>query len=349
MRGTPAPLRRSPGRRRHVKPQQLPDGPAMSRDARGHRRRRHPSVAETGVRRAQVSERAPQAPPLVPRQGLAGPRPATARQRGEAVPARRGEPLTVGRGHDPGPLRAAPQCRHAGRRPLAHAAVGLAAPPPLVALDPWGAQDRGPRTSAGPPAWPRGHGRATGLPESPAGGPQAIGAPQPRTSCRAAPARSAGGSGAGHAARGPRRPATRASGPSGPAPATRGRPGAGGGGHRPALAPDRVGARPETRAPLGADGPRGPTKRQPCARRRHKRPPWLARATHGRARSPRGPRGLPRCAAASSRGSGWRCTSGHTGCRGRVCPCAHGCHECPGPCGLWQSMPPGGSISSWGS
>jgi hypothetical protein len=187
MRGTPAPLRRSPGRRRHVKPQQLPDGPAMRRDARGHRRRRHPSVAETGVRRAQVSERAPQAPPLVPRQGLAGPRPATARQRGEAVPARRGEPLTVGRGHDPGPLRAAPQCRHAGRRPLAHAAVGLAAPPPLVALDPWGAQDRGPRTSAGPPAWPRGHGRATGLPESPAGGPHALGAPQPRTSCRAAP------------------------------------------------------------------------------------------------------------------------------------------------------------------
>jgi hypothetical protein len=78
-----------------MKRQQFVYRPAMVRDSCRHGRRRLPWLRQTRMRRAKVIDRAHQEHPLVQRQGVAGQRPATTRQRREALPECRVQPVTV--------------------------------------------------------------------------------------------------------------------------------------------------------------------------------------------------------------------------------------------------------------
>jgi len=81
-----------------MKRQQCLDGPAMLRDASGHRRC-GPATAggQTRMWRAKMIDRPDERHAMVQRQCAARQRPATARQRRQAFPKRRGEPVTVDR------------------------------------------------------------------------------------------------------------------------------------------------------------------------------------------------------------------------------------------------------------
>jgi hypothetical protein len=78
-----------------MKRQQFLHRPAMVSDPRRHGRRCLLDGVETLVRRTKVIDRAHQEHPLVPCQGLACQRPAPTRQRREAFPERRVQPLDV--------------------------------------------------------------------------------------------------------------------------------------------------------------------------------------------------------------------------------------------------------------
>jgi hypothetical protein len=69
-----------------MKRQQCVHRPAMVRDPRRHGRGRLLRLGQTLMGCAKVRDRAYQAQALVPRHGMAGQRPATARQRSEAFP-----------------------------------------------------------------------------------------------------------------------------------------------------------------------------------------------------------------------------------------------------------------------
>ena len=105
-------------------------------------------------------------------------RPARTRERREAFPERRVQPLDVGRIDHPVPLRPASKRLHACRRAIDKAAVGRDHPPPLVALDHLGDQDLAPRTQPRPSALPRVYGIAKGFPNGPNVGHQTIRADQ---------------------------------------------------------------------------------------------------------------------------------------------------------------------------
>src|SRR5215813_9515705 len=80
---------------------------------------------ETLVRRAKVIDRAHQEHALVQGQGLACQRPAPTRQRREAFPERRVQPLDVRRIDDAVALRAPSEHLDAGGRAVDNAAVSL--------------------------------------------------------------------------------------------------------------------------------------------------------------------------------------------------------------------------------
>src|SRR5215813_578780 len=169
-----------------MKRQELLHRPAMVGDPCGHGRRRLLGTPQTLMRRAKVIDRPHQEHALVQRQGVAGQRPAPARQRREAFPERRVEPLYVGGVDHPTALRATSERLHACRRAIDKAAFRRDHPPPLVALDDLGDQDMAPRAQPWPSALPRVYGIAKGLPNSSDVGHQAIGAEQQRTVRRTA-------------------------------------------------------------------------------------------------------------------------------------------------------------------
>ena len=80
-----------------MKRQELLYRPAMVGDPCCHGRRRLLGTTQTLMRRAKVIDRPHQEHALVQRQGVAGQCPAPARQRREAFPERRVEPVTVDR------------------------------------------------------------------------------------------------------------------------------------------------------------------------------------------------------------------------------------------------------------
>src|SRR4029434_3499093 len=84
-------------------------------------------------------------------------------------------------------LRAPSERLDAGGRAVDNAAVGLADPAPLGALDHLGDQDVAPGTQPGPSALTRGHGITKGLPNGSDIGHQAISTDQQGTTCRTAP------------------------------------------------------------------------------------------------------------------------------------------------------------------
>ena len=102
------------------------------------------------MRCAKAKDRAHHDHPLMQCQGLACQRPAPARQRREALPKRRVEPLHVRRIDHPVPLRPAAERLHTCRCAIDHTTFGLDHPPPLVALEDLRDQDMPPR----PPPWP---------------------------------------------------------------------------------------------------------------------------------------------------------------------------------------------------
>ena len=115
------------------------------------------------MRRAKVRDRPHHTQPLVPRQGVTGPRPAPPRQRCEAFPARGVPALKVG-GVDPSvPVRSVSKRLHAGRRAIDSAAFRRDHPPSRVALDDLGKEDRAPWTPPGPSARARGPGGAQAI------------------------------------------------------------------------------------------------------------------------------------------------------------------------------------------
>ena len=154
---------------------------------RCHGRRRLPCLRPTRMRRAKVRDRPHHTQPLVPRQGVTGPRPAPPRQRCEAFPARGVPALKVG-GVDPSvPVRSVSKRLHAGRRAIDSAAFRRDHPPSRVALDDLGKEDRAPWTPPGPSARARGPGGAQGLPHGTDGGHQAIGTDHQGTAHGTAP------------------------------------------------------------------------------------------------------------------------------------------------------------------
>src|SRR5262249_61236335 len=122
---------------------------------------------ETLVRRAKVIDRAHQEHPLVQGQGLACQRPAPARQRREAFPERRVQPLDVRCIDDAVALRAPSERLDAGGRAVDNAAVSLDDTAPLVVLEHLVDQDVAPGAQPGPAALACGPGVATGSAESP--------------------------------------------------------------------------------------------------------------------------------------------------------------------------------------
>src|SRR5215831_2932047 len=172
-----------------MKRQQFADRPAMVGDPRCHgrcpvdrsRASRLGSQAETRVIRAKVIDRTDQVHPVLQRQGLAGQRPAPARQRCEAFPKRCVEPLNVCCIDHPVPLRSASERFHACRRAIDNAALRLDHAPPLVALDHLGEQDMAPRTQPWPSTRARACRIAKGLANRPDIGAQPIGTEQQRT------------------------------------------------------------------------------------------------------------------------------------------------------------------------
>ena len=139
------------------------------------------------MRRPKVIDRTSQAPPFVPRQGLAGQRPATARQWRAAFPARRVPSLPVRGIEHAVPWRAASARLHACRRAIEHAAVGRAHPSPLVTLDNVGDQDLAPGPPPGPPPHARVPGVATSLSNGAEVSHQASGPAQQGTTGATAP------------------------------------------------------------------------------------------------------------------------------------------------------------------
>ena len=150
-----------------MKRQQFVHRPAMIRDPRRHGRRRLVYMGQTRMRRAKVIDRAHQEHALVQRHGMAGQRPATARQRSEAFPECRVQPLNV-RGVDhPTALRATAERLDAGWRALDNAALRVDDATTLVAFDHLGDQDMAPRTQPWPSARARLYGVAEGFPNGP--------------------------------------------------------------------------------------------------------------------------------------------------------------------------------------
>ena len=155
MRGTPALLGWCPTRRRHMKRQQFLDGPAMIRDASGHRRCGPATgMGQTRMRCTEIIDRPDQIHAMLQRQRAARQRPASACQRGQPLTERRVQPLDVGRIDHPVALRAAPERLDACRRAIHNAAFDLDHAPLLVALDDLGDADIAPRTQPGPSAVP---------------------------------------------------------------------------------------------------------------------------------------------------------------------------------------------------
>ena len=141
---------------------------AMVCAPRRHGRRRLLCLGQTLMRRANVIGRAYQAHPLIQRQGRACQCPATTRQRREAFPERRVEPLKVRGVEHPAAWRAASERLHAGQRASGPAAVRRDHTAPCIALDDLGEPDLAPRTQSGPSALARRQGIAPGLPHGPA-------------------------------------------------------------------------------------------------------------------------------------------------------------------------------------
>jgi len=141
---------------------------------------------ETLVRRAKVLDRAHQEHARVQRPGLACQRPAPTRQRREAFPERRVQPLDIGGVADAVALRAPSERLATGGRAVDNAAVGLDDTAPLVALHPVGDQDVAPWQQPWSSACARAHGIATGRAHRSAGSTQPIRTAQHRTGCGAA-------------------------------------------------------------------------------------------------------------------------------------------------------------------
>src|SRR4029434_10185299 len=118
---------------------------------------------------------------------MAGQRPATARQRSEAFPECRVQPLNV-RGVDhPTALRATAERLDACWRAIDNAALRVDDATTLVAFDHLGDQDMAPRTQPWPSARARLYGVAEGFPNGPDVRHQAIGTDQQGTTGRTAP------------------------------------------------------------------------------------------------------------------------------------------------------------------
>src|SRR5438874_313544 len=118
---------------------------------------------ETLVRRAKIIDRAHQEHALVQGQGLACQRPAPTRQRREAFPERRVQPLDICGVDDAVALRAPSERLDACGRAVDNAAVGLDDTALLVALHHLGDQDVAPWTQPWPSARARAHRIAKGL------------------------------------------------------------------------------------------------------------------------------------------------------------------------------------------
>jgi len=91
-----------------MKRQQCVHGPAMVRAPRRHGRGRLLRMGHTLMGCAKVLDRAHHEHALVQRQGMAGQRPAPARQRREVFPERRVQPFAGRRRDPPAALRATP-------------------------------------------------------------------------------------------------------------------------------------------------------------------------------------------------------------------------------------------------
>ena len=170
-----------------MKRQQFVHCPAMVRDPRRHGRRRLLGMGQTFMRRAKVIDRAYHKHPCVQCQGVACQCPAPTRERREAFPKRRVEPLNVRRIDHPVPVRPTSEGLHTCRRALDHAAFSRDHTAPLIALDHLGDQDIAPRTQAWSSALARVHGIAKSLPNGPDVGHQTIGTDQQGATCRTAP------------------------------------------------------------------------------------------------------------------------------------------------------------------
>src|SRR6266849_4408778 len=171
-----------------MKRQQCLDGPAMIRDASGHRRC-CPATGEGQTRmwRAKIIDCTNKIHAVLQRQRTARQRATSACQRGQTLTERGVEPLDVGRIDDPVALRAPSERLDACRRAIDNAAFGLDHPSPCVALEDLGDQDMAPGTQPGSSTRARVYGIAEGLPNGSDGGHQAISTDQQGTMCRAAP------------------------------------------------------------------------------------------------------------------------------------------------------------------
>src|SRR3977135_2897882 len=182
MRGTPTLLGWRPAGWWHMKRQQFLDGPALIRDASGHRRC-GPATGggQTHMWRAKIIDGTDEIHTVLQCQRTARQCTTPACQRGQTLTERGVEPLDVGRIDDPAALRAPSERLDACRRAINNAAFGLDHPSPLVALDDLGDQDMAPWTQSGPSTRARVHGIAKGLPNGPDGGHQAISTAQQGT------------------------------------------------------------------------------------------------------------------------------------------------------------------------
>src|SRR6266446_4044566 len=171
-----------------MKRQQCLDGPAMIRDASGHRRC-CPATGggQTRMWCAKIIDCTNKIHAVLQCQRTARQRATSACQRGQTLTERCVEPLDVGRIDDPVALRAPSERLDACRRAIDNAAFGLDHPSPLVALDDLGEQDMAPWTQPGPSTRARMYGIAKGLPNGPDVRHQAIGTDQQGTMCRTAP------------------------------------------------------------------------------------------------------------------------------------------------------------------
>src|SRR6266567_967830 len=165
-----------------MKRQQFLDGPAMIRDASGHRRC-CPATGggQTRMWRAKIIDCTDEIHTVLQRQRAARQRATSACQRGQTLTERCVEPLNVGRIDDPVALRAPSERLDACRRAIDNAAFGLDHPSPLVALDDLGDQDIAPWTQPGSSTRARVHGIAKAFPNGSDVGHQAISTDQQAT------------------------------------------------------------------------------------------------------------------------------------------------------------------------
>jgi len=279
-----------PARRRYRKRQPFLDGPAMISDAIRHRRcGPAPDVGETRMGRAKIVDRTSKIHAILQRQRVTRQRSTSACQRGQTPTERRVEPLDGCRIDDPVALRAPSERLAACWRAIDTAVFDRDYTSPLGALDDVSDQDIAPRTPPRPSALPRVRGLAQGLPHGPDGGHQAIRTDQQEPTGRTTPhaldqppdqgqvtllADLAAQPQVGLAHHGQRHP------------------------HHTArfldthlvglhLAPRPVVVRPKTPVRPAPVAQSVPTKRRRGVRRIHKPPQWLARDSHGRARSRR--------------------------------------------------------------